>query len=85
MFADNGYRLMEFVNRFKNALFLILVLLTQAIALAVQVRSPLDPAEPDGPSVRLVRLWATAAGTPALLPLKSVSPIPTSDCDVWVA
>jgi len=64
MFADNGYRLMEFVNRFKNALFLILVLLTQAIALAVQVRSPLDPAEPDGPSVRLVRLWATAAVTP---------------------
>jgi rod shape-determining protein MreC len=55
---------MEFITRFKNALFLILVLLTQAIALAVQVRSPLDPAEPDGPSVRLVRLWATAAVTP---------------------
>jgi rod shape-determining protein MreC len=55
---------MEFVNRFKNALFLIAVLLSQAIALAVQVRSPVDPAEPDGPSVRLVRLWATAAVTP---------------------
>ena len=55
---------MEFLTRFKNALFLILVLLTQAIALAVQVRSPVDPAEPDGPSVRLVRLWATAAVTP---------------------
>jgi len=55
---------MEFLTRFKNALFLIAVLLTQAIALAVQVRSPLDPAEPDGPSVRLVRLWATAAVTP---------------------
>ena len=55
---------MEFITRFKNALFLIVVLLTQAIALAVQVRSPIDPAEPDGPSVRLVRLWATAMVTP---------------------
>jgi rod shape-determining protein MreC len=55
---------MDFITRFKNALFLILVLLTQAIALAVQVRSPIDPAEPDGPSVRLVRLWATATVTP---------------------
>jgi rod shape-determining protein MreC len=55
---------MEFLTRFKNALFLIGVLLTQAIALAVQVRSPIDPAEPDGPSVRLIRLWATAAVTP---------------------
>jgi rod shape-determining protein MreC len=55
---------MEFLTRFKNALFLIMVLLTQAIALAVQVRRPVDPAEPDGPSVRLIRLWATAAVTP---------------------
>lgn len=55
---------MEFLTRFKNALFLIGMLLALSIALAVQVRSPLDPAEPDGPSVRLVRLWATAAVTP---------------------
>ena len=55
---------MEFLTRFKNALFLITVLLAQAIALAVQVRSPVDPSQPDGPSVRLVRLWATAAVTP---------------------
>lgn len=55
---------MEFLTRFKNALFLIMVLLTQAIALAVQVRRPVDPAEPDGPSVRLIRLWATAAVMP---------------------
>jgi rod shape-determining protein MreC len=55
---------MEFITRFKNALFLIVVLLTQAIALAVQVRSPVDPGEPDGPNVRLVRLWATATVTP---------------------
>ena len=55
---------MEFLTRFKNALFLIAVLLSQAIALAVQVRSPVDPSQPDGPSVRLVRLWATTAVTP---------------------
>ena len=55
---------MEFLTRFKNALFLITVLLSQAIALAVQVRRPVDPSEPDGPSVRLIRLWATAAVTP---------------------
>ena len=55
---------MEFISRFKNALFLLLVLLAQAIALAMQVRSPIDPAEPDSPNVRLIRLWASAAITP---------------------
>jgi rod shape-determining protein MreC len=55
---------MEFLTRFKNALFLILALLTQAIALAVQVRSPADPGEPDGPKVRLIRMWALATVTP---------------------
>jgi rod shape-determining protein MreC len=55
---------MEFLTRFKNALFLILVLFTQAIALAVQVRSPVDPGEPDGASVRLIRMWALATVTP---------------------
>lgn len=55
---------MEFINRFKNALFLILVLLTQAIALAVQVRSPVDPSEPDGRKIRLIRMWTTATVTP---------------------
>jgi rod shape-determining protein MreC len=55
---------MEFLTRFKNALFLILVLFTQAIALAVQVRSPIDPGEPDGPSTRLIRMWALATVTP---------------------
>jgi rod shape-determining protein MreC len=55
---------MEFISRFKNALFLLLVLLAQAIALAIQVRSPLDPANPDGPNVLLIRRWAAAAITP---------------------
>jgi len=55
---------MEFLTRFKNALFLIAVLVAQAIALAVQVRSPVDAGEPDGRSVRLIRMWATATVTP---------------------
>jgi len=55
---------MDFLTQYKNALFLIAVLLAQAIALAVQVRSPLDSAQPDGPSVRLIRIWAMTAVTP---------------------
>ena len=55
---------MDFLRQYKNALFLIAVLLAQAIALAVQVRSPLDPTQPDGPSVRLIRMWAMTAVTP---------------------
>src|SRR5438874_207229 len=55
---------MEFVTRFKNALFLIAVLLAQAIALAVQVRTPANAAEPQGEKIRLIRLWAIGAVTP---------------------
>jgi rod shape-determining protein MreC len=55
---------MDFLTQYKNALFLIGVLLSLAIALAVQVRSPLDPTQPDGPSVRLIRMWAMTAVTP---------------------
>ena len=55
---------MEFLTRFKNALFLIAVLLAQAIALAVQVRTPADAGEPDGRNVRLIRKWTTSTVTP---------------------
>jgi rod shape-determining protein MreC len=55
---------MEFLTRFKNALSLIAVLLAQAIALAVQVRSPSNTAEPDGHKVRLIRMWTAATVTP---------------------
>jgi rod shape-determining protein MreC len=55
---------MEFVTRFKNALFLIAVLLAQAIALAVQVRGPANSGDPDGEKVRLIRVWAIGAITP---------------------
>ena len=55
---------MDFLRQYKNALFLIAILLAQAIALAVQVRRPLDAAKPDGPSVRLIRMWAMTTVTP---------------------
>jgi len=55
---------MDFLRQYKNALFLIGILLAQAIALAVQVRRPLDPVQPDGPSVRLIRLWAMTVVNP---------------------
>jgi rod shape-determining protein MreC len=55
---------MEFVTRFKNALFLIAVLLAQAIALAVQVPAPGSSGGSDGRSVRLIRMWATSTVTP---------------------
>lgn len=55
---------MDFITRFKNALFLILILLAQAIALAMQVRTPADFSQPDGHSVRLIRMWATATVAP---------------------
>ena len=55
---------MEFLSRFKNALFLIAVLLAQAIALAVQVRTPADAGAPDGRKVRLIRMWTSATVTP---------------------
>jgi rod shape-determining protein MreC len=55
---------MDFITRYKNALFLIAVLLVQAIALAMQVRTPVDSGQPDGPSVRLIRMWATSTVTP---------------------
>jgi rod shape-determining protein MreC len=55
---------MEFITRFKNALFLIAVLLVQAIALAMQVPAPVTPGRSDGAKVRLIRMWATATVTP---------------------
>jgi rod shape-determining protein MreC len=55
---------MEFLIRFKNPLFLLAVLLIQAFALAVQVRTPVDPSAPDRGSVRLIRMWATSTVTP---------------------
>jgi len=54
----------SFFVRFKNALVLIAVLLTQTILLAVQVRSPNGPSSADGHKVLLLRSWIVAIVTP---------------------
>lgn len=54
----------SFLSRYKNPLVLVVILLAQAIALATQVRRPVDPQHPDGQHVRLVRLWADAIVSP---------------------
>lgn len=55
----------SFFSRFKNALVLIAILLAQIVALATQVNRPVDPRQPDGRNVRLIRLWASALVTPS--------------------
>jgi rod shape-determining protein MreC len=58
----------SFFSRYRNLLVLLVVLVAQMVGLAVQVRrtnngrNSLDPG--DGPSVRLLRLWANALVTP---------------------
>lgn len=54
----------SFFSRFKNALVLIAILLVQTIALATQINRAADPSRPDGPKVRLLRLWAIAMIAP---------------------
>lgn len=58
----------SFFTRYRNPLVLLAILLAQIIGLATQVhrtgegRNTLDPG--DGPSVRLIRLWANAMVSP---------------------
>ncbi len=54
----------SFFSRFKNALVLIALLLVQTIALATQIPRSVDPANPEGAKIRLIRLWVTAILTP---------------------
>ena len=54
----------SFFSRYKNALVLIAILLAQTIALATQIDRAADPSRPDGPRVRLLRLWAIALISP---------------------
>lgn len=54
----------SFFSRFKNPLVLVAILLALTIVLATQVDRPVDPMQPDGKRVRLVRLWASAVMTP---------------------
>ncbi len=54
----------SFFARYKNVLVLVAVLLVQTIALAVQVRRPVEAGAPDAEQVRLIRLWVVSAVTP---------------------
>ncbi len=53
----------SFLNRYKNLLVLVSVLIAQIVGLAVQIRRP-DPNVQDGSSVRLIRSWAVALMSP---------------------
>ena len=52
------------IGRYRNLAILVAVLFAQVLGLAVQVKRPADPAHPDGPSTRLIRLWVAGAFTP---------------------
>src|SRR5687768_16357300 len=54
----------SFFTRYRNPAILALVLLAQVLGLAVQVKRPLDPDNPDAGSVRLLRSWVVGAITP---------------------
>jgi len=54
----------SFFVRYKNALVLIALLLAQTIALAIQVRRPIETGAIDSPKVTLARSWVVAAITP---------------------
>jgi rod shape-determining protein MreC len=51
------------MTRYKNILFLVIVLLAQIIGLAIQVRRP-NPNGGDAPAVRLIRYWAISVMSP---------------------
>jgi rod shape-determining protein MreC len=51
------------MTRYKNILFLVVVLLAQIFGLAVQVRRP-NPGGTDAPTVRLIRYWAISVMSP---------------------
>jgi rod shape-determining protein MreC len=51
------------LSRYKNILFLVVVLVIQIIGLASQIRRP-NPSGVDSPSVRLIRYWAISLVSP---------------------
>lgn len=54
----------SFLDRYKNALVLIVLLLAQIIALAIQIRRPIETGAADGAKVTLARSWVVALVTP---------------------
>mgnify|MGYP001600165255 CR=1 FL=1 len=54
----------SFFVRFKNVFVLVAILLVQTIALAIQVRRPVESGAPDSHNVTLMRYWVVATVTP---------------------
>ena len=52
------------IQRHRNAIALVAVLFLQMLALAVQIKRPADPANPEAGSTRLIRVWVVTAITP---------------------
>jgi rod shape-determining protein MreC len=54
----------SFYSRYKNVLVLVTVLLVQTIALAIQVKRPVEAGAPDGASVTVLRYWIVSVVAP---------------------
>jgi rod shape-determining protein MreC len=54
----------SFFTRYRNPAILAIVLMAQVLGLAVQVKRPVDPNNPDAGSVRLLRSWVIGAMAP---------------------
>lgn len=52
------------IHRHRNAIALVSVLFLQILALAVQIKRPAHPANPEAGSTRLIRVWVVTAITP---------------------
>lgn len=52
------------IHRHRNATTLVAVLFLQILALAIQIKRPADPANPEAGSTRLIRVWVVTALTP---------------------
>lgn len=52
------------IHRHRNATALVAVLFLQILGLAIQIKRPADPANPEVGSTRLIRVWVVTALTP---------------------
>ncbi len=54
----------SFLQRYRNLIALVVALAIQVVALATQIKRPVDPHYPQGGQVRLIRVWLVTAFTP---------------------
>lgn len=52
------------IHRHRNATALVAVLFLQILGLAIQIKRPADPANPEAGATRLIRVWVVTALTP---------------------